>query len=130
MENTTASDIIKSFESSFGDKHIIPYELEMEWLKKAIGRYSIELHSLNFDYNTNQFDTILDRYIIDTLSEFMHQYYQERQFSIVNKRISIVTKEVSIDGNNGSKTSTNAELEKIKDNARKMVNNQKQTAYL
>ena len=102
MGNTTASDIIRFFESSFVDKHVIPESLEMVWLEKAIGRYSIELDPLNFDKELLEFDTELDSYIMDTLSVFMKEYYQERQVSLANKRISIVGNDISIDGSNGA----------------------------
>ena len=122
--------MIQSFESSFADKSVLPESLEMEWLKKAIGRYSIELNDLNFDPELNQFDTRLDRYVIDTLAEFMKQSYQERQYSKVNKRISITGKDLGIDGSNGSKTATKAELDYIAEKANSMVNNQKVTAFV
>ncbi|EGC75487.1 hypothetical protein HMPREF0490_00685 [Lachnospiraceae bacterium 6_1_37FAA] len=130
MSNTTANEVIQSFESSFADKSVLPESLEMEWLKKAIGRYSIELNDLNFDPELNQFDTRLDRYVIDTLAEFMKQSYQERQYSKVNKRISITGKDLGIDGSNGSKTATKAELDYIAEKANSMVNNQKVTAFV
>ena len=41
----------------------------------------------------------------------MKQSYQEREVSKVNKRISIVGKDISIDGNNGSKTAARNELD-------------------
>lgn len=130
MSNTTANEVIQSFESSFADKSVLPESLEMEWLKKAIGRYSIELNDLSFDPELNQFDTRLDRYVIDTLAEFMKQSYQERQYSKVNKRISITGKDLGIDGSNGSKTATKAELDYIAEKANSMVNNQKVTAFV
>ena len=49
MENTTANEVIQSFESSFVDKRILPKSLELEWLKKAIARFSVELDPLTFD---------------------------------------------------------------------------------
>lgn len=130
MGNTTANEVMQSFESSFVDKTVLPVSLEMEWLKKAIGRYSAELCDLNFDEELNRFDSELDRYTIDTLAEFMKQYYQERQCSKVNKRISITGKDIGIDGSNGSKTATKAELDYISEKANTMVNNQKVTAFL
>ena len=39
-KRTQASEIIESFESTFADKQVIPFSLELMWLKKAIGRYS------------------------------------------------------------------------------------------
>ena len=35
---TTANEVIDFFESSFVDKHVIPLELEIIWLRKAVSR--------------------------------------------------------------------------------------------
>ena len=129
-KKTTADDVIESFESSFADKQVIPRELEIVWLKKAIGRYSAELDPLEFDEAIASFDTELDRYVIDTLAQFMYQSYQERQVSLVNKRVSIVSKDFSVDGSNGTKTAEKAHLEHVSTNARDMVENQKPTAFV
>lgn len=130
MATTNAQEIIDSFESSFADKQVLPESLEMVWLKKAIGRYSVELDPLNFDEELLEFDTKLDRYVIDTLAQFMYQSYQERQVSLVNKRVSIVGKDLSIDGSNGTKTAEKAHLEYVESKALDMVENQKPTAYV
>ena len=129
MDNTTANDVIQSFEASFVDKREIPLSLEMEWLRKAVGRFSIELDPINFDVEIQEFDCKLDRYVIDTLAEFMVQMYQERQVSLVNKRVSITGKDISIDGSNGTKTAERNHLEYIREKASDMVENQKPTAY-
>ena len=129
MSNTTANEVIQSFESSFVDKRVLPKSLEIEWLKKAAGRFSVELDPLNFDEEILEFDRKLDRYVIDTLAEFMMQSYQERQVSLANKRISIVSKDLSIDGGNGAKTAEKAHLEYISEKASDMIENQKPTAY-
>ena len=56
MHKTNAFEIIESFESSFQDKCVIPFELEMVWLKKAISRFSVELDPLTFDAEILEFD--------------------------------------------------------------------------
>lgn len=129
MSNTTANEVIQSFESSFVDKKVLPKSLEMEWLKKAVGRFSVELDPINFDEEILEFDRKLDRYVIDTLAAFMVQFYQERQVSLANKRISIVSKDLSIDGGNGAKNAEKAHLEYIREQASDMIENQKPTAY-
>jgi nicotinic acid mononucleotide adenylyltransferase len=129
MSNTTAFEVIQSFESSFADKQVLPLPLELEWLKKAIGRFSMELDQLEFDEEILEFDTKLDRYVIDTLATFMKQYYQERQVSLVNKRISIVGKDLSIDGSGNTKTSERIHLQYVENQAIDMVENQKTPAY-
>ncbi len=130
MANTTAQEIIDSFESSFADRQVLPESLEIVWLKKAIGRYSIELDILNFDEDLLEFDCILNRYVIDTLASFMKQYYMERQYSLINKRVSIVGKDLSIDGSGSQKTHTKNELDYAEFQASDMVENQKPTAYI
>lgn len=130
MANTTAQEIIDSFESSFADRQVLPESLEIIWLKKAIGRYSIELDILNFDEDLLEFDCILNRYVIDTLASFMKQYYMERQYSLINKRVSIVGKDLSIDGSGSQKTHTKNELDYAEFQSSDMVENQKPTAYI
>ena len=129
MANTNAREIIDSFESSFADRQVLPESLEMVWLKKAIGRYSVELDPLNFDEELLEFDTRLDRYVIDTLAEFMKQLYIERQYSLVNKRVAITGKDLTLDGGSMQKVHTKNELDYTKSESIKMVENQKPTAY-
>lgn len=127
---TTAQDVYDSFETSFRDKETLSDAVEYIWLLKAIARYSIELKPLVFDEENMIFDEKLDRYVIDTLAAFMKQNYQEREVSKVNKRVSIVTDDISIDGNNGSKTAAKNELSYDESKSIIMANNQKKTAYV
>lgn len=127
---TTADEVIDFFESSFADKQVIPLELELIWLRRAISRYSMELDQLNFDSEMSCFDIKLDDGVISTLSAFMKEYYQERQVSKVNKRVSIAGKDLSIDGSNGTKTSEKAHLEYVAEQSRELVENQKPTAFI
>ena len=127
---TTAQEVYDSFESSFQDKSTIPETLEFQWLLKAVGRYSIELEELTFDEETLEFNTKLDRYTIDTLGAFMKQSYQEREVSKVNKRVSIVGKDLSINGGGHDKTAARNELEYDRAKSVDMIDNQKPTAYV
>lgn len=128
--NTQAREVFDSFESSFQDKKIIPDDLELIWLLKAIGRYSIELDRLNFNKDTMEFDCELDRYTIDTLGAFMKQSYQEREVSKVNKRVSIVGKDISLNSGGHDKTAARNELAYDNEKSLNMVFSQKPTAYV
>lgn len=130
MANTTAREVFDFFESSFRDKVVIPEELEIVWLKRAVGRYSAELEELKFDELIWEFDRELDPYVIDTLAMYMRQSYQEREVSKVNKRVSIVTKDLSIDGNGNAKSAAKNELDYFAEKADIMTDNQKPTAYV
>jgi len=130
MPNTSAQDVFDSFESSFQDKCEVPTELELIWLLKAIGRYSVELDQLTFDSETLLFDSELNRYAIDTLGAYMKQSYQEREVSKVNKRVSIRGKDISIDGTGNAKTAAKYELDYDQEKSFIMSENQKPTAYV
>lgn len=127
--NTTAIEVFDFFESSFRDKVVIDSSLELVWLRRAIARYSAELSPLTFDSSLLEFDCVLDEYIIDTLATYMRQYYQERELSRINKQVSIVGKDLSIDGGGHTKVAAKGELEYYSQKALEMTDNQKQTAY-
>lgn len=127
---TQISDVIESFESSFQDKSIVPYELELLWLKKAIAQYSTEIADIALcDKCDSEFTEKLNQYTVDTLAQMMKVYYMEREVSKVNKRVSIVSKDISIDGNNGSKTAARNELDYNDVKMQIMTANQKTPAY-
>lgn len=131
MANVTkAQDVIDFFESSFVDKQVIPLELEIIWLRKAVSRYSLELDELVFDSEILSFDRKIDDITISTLAAFMKEYYQERQLSKVNKRISIVGKDLSVGASDNSKKYTEDEYNLMQENTRDLVKNQKPTAFI
>ncbi len=127
---TTAREVFDSFEASFQDKCIIPEEVEKIWLLRAIGRYSVELKNLPFDADSMTFETVLDRYTIDLLAAYMKQSYQEREVSKVNKRISIVSKDLSLDGSGTSKSAAKNELLYDQEKSHEMTDNLKPTVYV
>ena len=129
MANTTASDVINSFESNFASKVELPETLVNMWLLKAIARYSVELEALSFDNDTQEFDSTLDQYVVDTIANFMWQLYQEREVSKINKRVSIVGKDLSYDGTGNAKKYSKEELDYIYNKSQEMIDNQKPPAY-
>jgi hypothetical protein len=129
MAVTTAREVFDSFEATFQDKSEIPAGLEMLWLKKAVAQYSTEVEEIRFDEELQVFAEQLDQYVIDVLAQYMKVYYMEREVSKVNKRVSIVSKDISIDGNNGSKTAAKNELDYNDIKANMMTANQKTPAY-
>ena len=126
---STYSDVVNSFHSTFQDKVEIPDALERVWFFKAVGKFSHEIDRLNFDEELYEFDTLLDRYVIDTLGVMMHEFYQQRELSKVNKRVSIVTKDISVDGSGNAKTASKAELETIHEEVQSMLYKQTPTVY-
>lgn len=129
MENTTYEDIINSFHSTFQDRVEIPESLEKLWFEKAVGKFSFEIDSINYDEELEEFDKKLHRYVVDTIGLMMKVFYQERELSKVNKRISIVSKDLSIDGSNASKTAAKSELDSAKEELKEMLYKLTPSAY-
>lgn len=92
--------------------------------------FSVEVEDLSYDESLDEFTTELDRGVSNVIAAYMRQYYQEREVSKVNKRISIVTSQLSVDGNNGSKTAAKNELEYHANQSETMTEHMKQTAYV
>lgn len=126
---TQLSDVIESFESSFMDKKEIPDSLEMMWLKKAIGQYSIEISPLEYDEELGEFYSDLDRYTIDVLATMIKIYYLEREVSRVNKIASIVGKDLSVNSGMSLSKYAQEELLVVKANLIEMLDNLKPSAY-
>lgn len=128
-EFTKYEDVIDSFHSTFQDRVEIPESLEKLWFKKAVGKFSFEIDSINYDDELEEFDKKLHRYVVDTLGLMMKVFYQERELSKVNKRVSIVSKELSIDGSNASKPAAKLELDSAKEELEKMLYKLTPSAY-
>lgn len=129
MRNTTFSDVIDSFESSFMDKKELPITLEIMWFKKAVGQFSTEIEPLSYDEVLEQFDSELSQYVIDTLGTMIKVYYLERELSRVNKISSIVGKDLSVNGNNGLQKYTENELSIAKSALVEKLEKLKPSAY-
>lgn len=129
MQNTTASDVIHNFESSFTEKTEIPRSLEMMWLNKAIALYGTEIEKLDYDNELEEFYSSVDGYIINVLALTMKMYYLEREVSRVNKITSIVGKDLSVNGTNGLQKYNSEDLERVKRELAYMLDNLKPSAY-
>lgn len=127
--NTTANEVFQYFETYMRDKEVIPEVLELYWLKRAVARYTLELEPLEFDEELMEFDSKLSGTVIDTLAAMMVQMYQHRQVSKVNKRASIVTKDISIDTVSNTKTAEKNLLDYDTDVCDYMIHHQKTSAY-
>lgn len=131
MANTQAQDVYDAFEATFSDKKEIPESLEYQWLKMAIGRFNAEVaidKSLVFKEDLFEFDETLDQYTISTLAQMIRELYQERECSRVNKIVSIVGNDLSINGTNGLQKYSKEELEYHVTKVNDMIENQKPTA--
>lgn len=126
---TSANEVIDVFEASFREYEEIPTEVELIWLKQAVARFCTEVEDIEFDSENLVFATKLNDYVIGLLARYMKERYQQREVSKVNKRVSIVGKDISIDGNGNSKAAARYELENDQEVSRLETEHLKTTAY-
>jgi hypothetical protein len=128
-QHTEADEIIQSFESNFADKNELPSTLELMWLKKAVARYSTEIEEVEYDEEEEVFTSKLSQYAIDTMANYMWQLYQEREVSKVNKRVSIIGKDLSWNSAGNLNKYNVEELAYIANKSSEMTEHQKPPAY-
>lgn len=103
--------------------------MEKEWFLKSVGKYSYEIDKLFFNEVLMVFDRELERYVIDTLGLMMKKFYQERELSKINKRISIVGKDLSINSGMSSSKYAENELSQVSTEVGEMMYKQIPSAY-
>ena len=99
------------------------------WFKKAVARYANEIEDLNYDSDIDEFEGELTQFAIDTMANYMWQLYQEREVSKINKRVSIVGKDLSFDGSGQTKKYAHEELFYITNKLSEMTEHYKLPAY-
>ena len=110
MANTSKQEIINVFESLIRDKTTLSSSLEDQWVLNAVAQHCADITRLVYDATTGYFDSVLLPETILTLGYYVKLSYLRRQFDYVNKMSRIVTKDLSIDGNDGTKKYTLEEL--------------------
>ena len=120
---TQFSEVIDSFHSIIMDKKEIPESLELMWLKRAIAELSVATSPIEYNEEIGEFNSDISQYVIDTLALLMKSYYVSREISKNNKIASIVSKDLSINGNNGLQKYSKEEYDTIKVEISDMVAN-------
>ena len=110
MSNTSKQEIINVFESLIRDKTTLSSSLEDQWVLNAVAQHCADISRLTYVAETGYFDSVLLPETILTLGYYIKLSYLRRQFDYVNKMSRIVTKDLSIDGNDGTKKYTLEEL--------------------
>ena len=133
MADISFTEVYNAFEATFADKIEIDETLEYQWLKMAVAEWNIELAdeniTLTIDEDSKNISPAIDQYNIDLLGAMMKEFYQEREFSRVNKIGSIVGKDLSVNSGMSLSKYSKEDLENAKENVAQMLNKLKPTAY-
>lgn len=125
----TSKDVIESFESTFQDKFVVPLDLEMQWFKDALALYELEIDTLGYNAETDEFATNVKSYQITTLGLMMKRSYCARELSRIIKIQNIVGKDVSLTGTGDQKRISKEELEFEQNRVEDLLNKQKVSWY-
>jgi hypothetical protein len=121
--------VLRSFESSFQDKHVLPPPLVYEWFLEAVGYYGLEVGELDFDPDSNEFEGALPRIVVDALASLMKIRYQERELSRIDKMNNIIGKDISFNSTGDAKKATKAELDYLKKTADEVLHKLKSNSF-
>ena len=105
----TYTDVINAFHSRFTDRYEVPEALEEHWFAEAVSEFELEVCSLEYDTDTQEFGKELPA-LATTLGTMMYVRYLTKELSRVLKLNGIMGKDLSITGGDGTKRVTNQEL--------------------
>lgn len=129
MSKTTYNDVLKSFQSLPQSKYILADGLVKQWFLDALGEYELELESLNYNDETQEFNLKLKQYQIKTIALIMYTYYLTRELSRAEKLSGISGKDISITGGDESKRTIINDLKLEMSKVNDLLNKQKQHSY-
>jgi len=127
--NTKYEEVLDVFHSMVLTKYEFPPLLEMQFFKNAKAEYDLEISTLTFDYELNEFSGEIPSYAIMTLGTMMYIGSLVRELSRVMKLNSITGRDVSITGNDATKRVTAAELASELERAKELLHKQKQHCF-
>ena len=128
--NTTYSEVVESFESTFQDKRALAEGLVKQWLLDSIGEFCLEIDTITYDKTLNEFTSELPQWQITSIALMMKIKYCTREVSRVNKLNNITGKDISFNATGDTKKYTKDELDSEILRLTKMLDNQKPTAYV
>lgn len=129
MNNTTLIDVINSFHSHPLAKQALPSGLENQFFLNALGEYELDIGGLNYNSETEEFDTCLSNTKIYTLGMIMYTQYLTRELSRIEKLNGFSGKDLSMTGIPASKTITKEDLEIELSRVAILLHKQKPSAY-
>ena len=125
MANTSATDVISSFESMIRDRETLADDLQYQWFLDALGEFQLDVGDLSYNTVEHLFDKSLPLYVINTLAYLMKVRYLERELSRVNKLNNIITKDLALNGMGDAKRATASEYEAELARTKELIHKQK-----
>lgn len=125
MANTSASDVITSFQSIIRDRETLAADLQYQWFLDALGEFQLDISDLLYNKDTQVFSGELPLYVINTLAYLMKIRYLEREVSRVNKLNNIITRDLTLNGAGDAKRAIASEYEAELARTKELIHKQK-----
>ncbi|WP_063565471.1 hypothetical protein [Paenibacillus sp. O199] len=126
---TTYQDILNSFYSRFQSTKLLPEGLVKEFFNQALGDFEIDLYPLGWNIESQEFDEILERSIINLLGRLMYASYLSREVDRIVKLTNIVGKDISLTGMGDSKRFSMMKLAEEESKINEMKSKLKTSSY-
>jgi len=129
ISNTVYQDVVDVFHSYVMSKYEFPDLLEKQFFINSLAEYELEIATLGFNFETNEFPIALPSYTVMTLGLIMYINSLTRELSRVMKLNSITGKDVSLTGMDATKRVTKSELDSELSRANILLNKQKNHCF-
>lgn len=126
---TTMNDVIQSFHTHPQSKNPLPEGLEQAFFQSALAVYELDIHSLNYNETTTEFENDITRSEIYTLGLLMYIEYLTRELSRIEKLNGFYGKDIHLTGSDTSKRVTLEDLQLEIERANELLHKQKTHAY-
>ena len=111
MANTSATDVITSFQSMFCDNNVIAADLQYQWFLDALGEFELKVRGLGYNRVTQLFETELPQSVINSISFFMNVRHKARSLGKINLLQNIKTKDLTFDATGDAKRAALSEYQ-------------------
>lgn len=95
---TQIDSVLNNFYSRPQSKVILDDGLVRQFLDSALSDYELELHSLDYDADKEEFNSVLSRSSINQLGGLMYRCYLSRELDRVLKLTNIIGKDIGLTG--------------------------------
>lgn len=129
MANTSINDVIKSFHTHPLTKKAFPDGLENAWFDSALARFELEINVLNYDDDSQTFDSKLDRAVVWQLGNLMFIEYLKRDIDRIRQLNGFYGKDIHLTGNDESKRTSINYLVMLQEQAEETFHRFKVHAY-
>jgi hypothetical protein len=126
---TKIDSVLNNFYSRPQSKVVLDDDLVRQFLDSALSDYELELHSLDYDADKEEFNSVLSRSSINQLGGLMYRCYLSRELDRVLKLTNIIGKDIGLTGMGDAKRTMQLRLTNLESEISNRFNKMKTNSY-